>query len=100
VAVAHLPVTLATGLAAMAALAASTRRDWLARNRTWVTLYLASLTGILWASFLSTIDGPFWETSFILITVAGLNLIVHTLRFDRIDLLPPPRRVSVATRHR
>jgi hypothetical protein len=96
---AHLPFSLAVVFSALAALAASSRRDWLARNRTWITLYLASLTGLLWASFLFTIDGPFWETSFILITVTGLNLIVHAFRFDRIDITPA-RRGSAEIRHR
>jgi hypothetical protein len=97
---AHLLLSLAAGFTVLAALAASIRRAWLSRNRTWITLYLASLTGLLWASFLFTIDGPFWEVSFILITVGGLNLIVHALRFDRIDLTrrAPPRFAMAARR--
>ncbi|MDD1670355.1 MAG: hypothetical protein LUQ67_03445 [Methanomicrobiales archaeon] len=85
-ALANLPVALTFILVSLGAIYASTRRWWLTRYRTWVTLYLISLTGLLWALFLSTSGGPFWESAWIVITVAGLNLIVHVLRFDRIDL--------------
>jgi beta propeller repeat protein len=97
---AHLPVSLAVGFTALATLYASTRRAWLSRNRTWITLHLANLTGLLWASFLFTGDGPFWEAYWILITVIGLNLIVYLLRFDRIDLSSRARRGYVEIGHR
>jgi beta propeller repeat protein len=79
----------------LAGLAAFARRAWLSRHRTWITLYLASLTGLLWAVFLLASGGPPWEAFFILITVAGLNLIVHLFRFDRIEVslrAPDPLR--------
>jgi hypothetical protein len=82
-------------MAVLAALVLLTRRSWLSRHRTWMTLYLASLTGLLWASFLLASGGPPWEASFILITVTGLNLIVHLFRFDRIEIslgAPDPLR--------
>ncbi|MDD1662175.1 MAG: PKD domain-containing protein, partial [Methanomicrobiales archaeon] len=82
-ATAHIPVSFTIILLGLAAIYASTRRAWLARNRTWITLYLISLTGLLWALFLSASGGPLWESAWILITVIGLNLIVHILRFDR-----------------
>jgi hypothetical protein len=96
----HITVSLAVGFLALAALYASTRRAWLSRNRTWITLHLANLTGLLWASFLFTGDGPFWEAYWILITVIGLNLIVYLLRFDRIDLSSRARRGYVEIGHR
>jgi hypothetical protein len=97
---AHLPTTLTVGFLALAALYASTRRAWLSRNRTWITLHLANLTGLLWASFLLAGDGPFWEAYWILITVTGLNLIVYLLRFDHIDLTPRASRGYVEIGHR
>ncbi len=53
---------------------------------TWIYLYLVSLTGIVWALFLFENGGSLPEAVFILTTVAGLNLIVHILRFDRIEI--------------
>ena len=50
--------------------------------------YLVSATGFLWALFLFTHGGPPWESLFLFTTITGVNLIVHILRFDRIDLLP------------
>jgi beta propeller repeat protein len=94
-AMANLAVTATALLVALAALALFTRRAWLSRHRTWITLYLASLTGLLWAAFLLASGGPPWEAFFILITVAGLNLIVHLFRFDRIEVslrAPDPLR--------
>ena len=82
----NIPVSFTIVLLVLAAIYASTRRAWLSRNRTWITLYLISLTGLLWAFFLAASGGPLWESAWILITVTGLNLIVHILRFDRIDL--------------
>jgi hypothetical protein len=52
---------------------------------TWIYLYLVSLTGIVWALFLARAGGSLAEVVFILITVVGINLIVHVLRFDRIE---------------
>jgi beta propeller repeat protein len=82
----HIAVSLTILLGGLVSLYAWNRREWLGRYRPWVTLYLASLTGVLWAFFLLASGGQSWETAFLLITVAGLNLIVHVLRFDRIDL--------------
>ncbi len=91
-AISNIPVSFTIVLSGLAAIYASTRRAWLSRNRTWITLYLISLTGLLWALFLAASDGPPWESAWILITVTGLNLIVHILRFDRIDLSSRARR--------
>ncbi len=55
---------------------------------TWIYLYLVSLVGITWATFLVISGGSPAGSVFILITVAGLNLIVHILRFDRIEMYP------------
>jgi hypothetical protein len=85
-AVAHIQVSATILLAALVGVYTSTRKAWLSRNRTWITLYLISLTGLLWAAFLFEGGAPFWEPSWILITVTGLNLIVHIFRFDRIDI--------------
>jgi hypothetical protein len=85
-AVTHLAVSLTILLGGVVSLYAWRRREWLGRYRPWVTLYLASLTGVLWAFFLLASGGRSWEPAFILTTILGLNLIVHVLRFDRIDL--------------
>ncbi|HTY53376.1 MAG TPA: PKD domain-containing protein, partial [Methanomicrobiales archaeon] len=82
----HAPVSLTVLLVGIGSLYTWTRRSWLARYRTWVTLYLASLTGLLWASFRLSQGGPIPEALFIAITVVGLNLIVHVFRFDRITI--------------
>jgi beta propeller repeat protein len=96
---AHSLAALAILIAVLASLYAFSRRAWLSRHRTWITLYLISLTGLLWAAFLFTSGGPSWEYSFLLITVAGLNLIVHAFRFDRIELSPrAPRGYPMAPR--
>ncbi|MGA2933794.1 MAG: hypothetical protein ABSD81_01405 [Methanomicrobiales archaeon] len=56
---------------------------------TWIYLYLVSLTGIVWSLFLMNNGGSLSEVTFILTTVVGLNLIVHILRFDRIQIYSP-----------
>ena len=64
----------------------------------WIYLYLVSLTGVVWALFLLNNGGSLPDAVFILTTVAGLNLIVHVLRFDRIALFTPkPRDQSVVS---
>ena len=87
-------------LTGLAGLYTYTRRSWLSRNRTWITLYLVSLTGLLWALYLFTYGGPLWESLFLFTTITGLNLIVHILRFDRIDLTSRARYGSVSTARR
>jgi hypothetical protein len=58
---------------------------------TWIYLYLVSLTGVVWALFLVKNGGSLPDSVFILTTVAGINLIVHVLRFDRIEMpFPAP----------
>ncbi|HMA04317.1 MAG TPA: PKD domain-containing protein [Methanomicrobiales archaeon] len=85
---AHIQVSFLILLGGFASVYAWTRRAWLARYRTWITLYLASLTGLLWAAFRVSQGGLLPEAIFISTTVVGLNLIVHIFRFDRIHLLP------------
>jgi hypothetical protein len=96
----HIAVSVTVLLGGLASLYAFTRRAWLSRHRTWITLYLISLTGLLWALFIFASGGAAWESAWILITVTGLNLIVHTLRFDRIDLSFRARRGSVGVGRR
>ena len=91
-AAAHITVSVTILLGGLASLYAFTRRAWLSRHRTWITLYLISLTGLLWASFVYTESGSLPDSVFIIMTVTGLNLIVHILRFDRIDLSSRARR--------
>jgi hypothetical protein len=55
----------------------------------WIYLYLVSLTGIVWSLFLLNTGGPVPDVAFILTTVAGINLIIHILRFDRIQISVP-----------
>jgi hypothetical protein len=52
----------------------------------WIYLYLVSMTGIVWALFLVKNNGSLADEVFILTTVVGINLIVHVLRFDRIEI--------------
>ena len=73
-------------LTGLAGLYTYTRRSWLSRYRTWITLYLISMTGLLWALFLFTRGEPLWEPAFLFTTIAGLNLVAHIFRFDRINL--------------
>ena len=64
----------------------------------WIYLYLVSLTGIVWAVFLLNNGGSLSDVAFILTTVAGINLIVHILRFDRIEFFTPkPQDQSVVS---
>jgi hypothetical protein len=88
-ATANLSAAFTTLLIALAGLYAYTRRDQIARYQTWITLYLISMTGVLWASFIYTEGGPLQEPVFLVTTVIGLNLIVHVLRFDRV-VIPIP----------
>jgi len=52
----------------------------------WIYLYLVSLAGIVWGIFLMNIAGSLPDAIFITTTVVGVNLIVHTLRFDRVGM--------------
>ncbi len=57
----------------------------------WIYLYLISLSGVVWALFLVKNGGSLSDSVFILTTVVGINLIVHVLRFDRIEMpFPAP----------
>ncbi|MDD1654263.1 MAG: PKD domain-containing protein [Methanomicrobiales archaeon] len=56
--------------------------------RPWVFLYLISLAAYLWATFQALIGGPLWISAWIFIATAGINLIVHLFRFDRITIFP------------
>ena len=58
----------------------------------WIYLYLVSLTGVAWAAFIARSGGSLPDVVFVLTTVIGLNLIVHILRFDRIDLFTPGKQ--------
>ena len=73
-------------LLALAAAYAYTKRDVLSIYQEWITLYLISMTGVLWAAFVYATGGPLSESIFILTSVVGINLIVHVLRFDRIPI--------------
>jgi hypothetical protein len=59
---------------------------------TWIYLYLVSLTGVVWSAYLLNNGGSLSDAVFILTTVAGVNLIVHVLRYDRIDLVAPKKQ--------
>jgi hypothetical protein len=56
---------------------------------TWIYLYLVSLTGISWAAFIATTGGSLAGVVFVVTTVIGINLIVHLLRFDRVEIPSP-----------
>ena len=87
-------------LTGLAGLYTYTRRSWLSPYRTWITLYLISLTGCLWALFLFTRGEPLWEPAFLFTTIAGLNLVAHIFRFDRIDLTSRARYGPVRANRR
>jgi hypothetical protein len=76
-------------LIALAGALAFTLRDQVARYRTWITLYLISMTGLLWAVFTYDSGGPLSDSVFIATIVVGLNLIVHVFRYDRV-VVPLP----------
>jgi hypothetical protein len=63
---------------------------------TWIYLYLVSLTGIVWSLFLMNNNGSIADVTFILTTVAGINLIVHVLRFDRVQIIAPAQAVGTS----
>jgi hypothetical protein len=50
------------------------------------------MTGLLWAAFRIAQGGPLSDAVFILTCVTGLNLIVHILRFDRVEFFQPTWR--------
>ena len=52
----------------------------------WIYLYLVSLAGMTWALFLLVSGASVADAIFVLLTVAGLNVIVHFLRFDRVEI--------------
>jgi hypothetical protein len=56
----------------------------LAPYHTWIYLYLVSFTGIVWALFLVENGGSLSDALFVFTTIAGINLIVHILHFDRV----------------
>lgn len=62
---------------------------------TWIYLYLVSFAGIAWALFRLNTGGSPMDAIFIIITVAGINLIVHLLRFDRVKMSTRVRASSV-----
>jgi hypothetical protein len=65
---------------------------------TWIYLYLVSISGIVWGLFLAENGGSLADSVFILTTIAGVNLVVHVLRFDRIDMFAPkPRDQAVVS---
>ena len=66
--------------------------------RPWVFLYLISLSAYLWATFQALTGGSLWVSSWIFMATAGLNLIVHFLRFDRITLMPAPGQRGTESR--
>jgi hypothetical protein len=76
-------------LFAVAGTYAYTQRDVLSRYQTWITLYLISMTGVLWASFVYSEGGPLADSVFLLTSVAGLNLVVHVFRFDKVQIPIP-----------
>jgi len=88
-AAANIPVLFTAFLAILAGTFAYTNRALISRYQDWISLYLISMTGVLWAAFAYSEGGPLQETVFILTTVAGLNLIVHIFRFDRV-VIPIP----------
>jgi hypothetical protein len=86
IALGNLAVAVILVLLAVFALYAYASLARFAPYHSWIYLYLVSLAGITWAAFLFISGGPPAGSVFILITVTGLNLIVHILRFDRIEI--------------
>jgi hypothetical protein len=86
IALGNLAVAVVLVLLAVFALYAYASLARFAPYHSWIYLYLVSLAGITWAAFLFISGGPPAGSVFILITVTGLNLIVHILRFDQIEI--------------
>ena len=61
----------------------------LSQYQTWITLYLISMTGFLWAAFEYSTGGPLSTSVFIITSVTGVNLLVHFFRFDRVQIPVP-----------
>ena len=84
--IANLSMVFTSLLIASAGLFAYPNRALLSRYQPWITLYLISMTGVLWAIFLYSEGGPPADSVFLATTVAGLNLMVHIFRFDRVTI--------------
>jgi hypothetical protein len=95
IALGNLTVAIVLVLLAVFALYAYASLARFAPYHSWIYLYLVSLVGITWAAFLLLSGMPPADAVFILVTVTGLNLIVHVLRFDRIDI-PLARQANPA----
>jgi hypothetical protein len=80
---------LVTVLLCLAGALAYLNRAALSLYQTWITLYLISMTGLLWAAFVYTAGGPLSDSVFLTTSVIGINLVVHILRYDRIQIPLP-----------
>ncbi|HMA04973.1 MAG TPA: hypothetical protein VKO45_03515 [Methanomicrobiales archaeon] len=49
--------------------------------RTWLFMWLISLTGLLWATFLLAQGVWLWVSAWLIIAIVGSNLLVMLLRF-------------------
>ena len=90
--IAYLGIAIAGGLILVFALYAYAALARFAPYHSWIYLYLVSLVGITWAAFLATTGGSLTTVVFLVTSVIGLNLIVHVLRFDQVNLLSPKRQ--------
>ena len=82
----NLAIALAAGVLLVAGLYAYASLARFAPYHSWIYLYLVSFTGVVWAFFLLDSTGSPVNSVFILTSIAGINLIVHVLRFDRIEM--------------
>ena len=96
-ALANLSIAFIAGLLIIGSLYAYASLARFAPSHSWIYLYLVSLTGIVWSAYLLNNGGSMSDVAFILTTVAGINLIVHVLRFDRIQIFTPSPGKSAGT---
>jgi len=50
--------------------------------RGWIFLWLISLTGLLWATFLLARGGWFWVSVWLFLAIAGSNILVMVMRLS------------------
>jgi len=82
----NLAIALAAGFLFVVGLYAYASLARFAPYHSWIYLYLVSFTGVVWALFLLDSTGSPVTSIFVVTSIVGINLIVHVLRFDRIEM--------------
>jgi len=87
--VTNLAIAVLAGLLIVGSLYAYASLARFAPYHTWIYLYLVSFVGIAWAAFIAASGGSLADAAFLVTSIAGVNLIVHVLRFDRVEIPTP-----------